>query len=117
MKGTVNTSQRLALVAAHAMDAKRADDIVILDIGRFTTLADYFIIASGDTSLQIRAIVEAVEDAMEAEGAPLVHREGDEHARWVLLDFGPVVAHIFGTEARRFYQLEGLWADAPILEH
>ncbi len=112
----MSTSQRLALVAAKAMEAKRADDVVVLDIARFTPIADYFVIASGQTTPQIRAIVDAVEEAMEAEGVRLVHREGDEHARWVLLDFGDVVAHIFGSEARRFYQLEGLWADATIVE-
>ncbi len=112
----MTTSVRFALAAARAMDAKRAEDVVVLDIGRHTAIADYFVIASGQTAVQIRAIVDAVEEAMEAEGARLIHHEGDPHARWVLLDFGDVVVHIFGPEARRFYQLEGLWADATILE-
>ncbi len=109
-------SRRLALVAAESMDAKRAADVVVLEIGRHTPIADYFVIGSGLTAVQIRAIMQGVEDAMEAAGARLVAREGDEHARWVLLDFGTVVVHVFGPEARHFYQLEGLWADAPILQ-
>ncbi len=98
------------------MEAKRADDVVALEVGRFTTIADYFVIASGQTTPQLRAIMEAAEEAMAAETVRLLHREGDEQARWLLLDFGAVVVHIFGPEARRFYQLEGLWADATILE-
>lgn len=112
----MSTPRDLALLAAEAMEAKRADDVVILDLARFTPVTDYFVIASGQTTPQVRAIVEAVMEAMEVEGVHLLHREGDDHARWVLLDFGAVIAHIFGPEARRFYQLEGLWADAPILE-
>lgn len=98
------------------MDAKRADEVLVLDIGRHTTIADFFVVGSGDTTVQIRALIQAVQDAMEAEGARLISREGDEHTRWVLLDFGTVVVHIFGAEAREFYKLEQLWADAPILE-
>lgn len=108
--------RRLALVAADAMEAKKADDVVVLDIGRHTPVADYFVIGSAPTQVQIRAITDAVEEAMEGSGARLLAREGHARARWVLLDFGPVVVHIFGPEARRLYALERLWADAPILE-
>ncbi len=111
----MTTSQRLALISAQAMEAKRAEDVVVLDIGRHTAIADYFVIGSGETTVQIRAIVEAVEDVMDAEGLRPLNREGDAHARWVLLDFGSVVVHVFGQETRNFYRLEALWADAPIL--
>lgn len=112
----MSTPRDFALLAADAIEAKRAEDVVILDLARFTPVTDYFVIASGQTAPQSRAIVEAVMEAMEAQGVRLLHREGDDHARWVLLDFGAVIVHIFGPEARRFYQLEELWADAPILE-
>lgn len=108
--------KRLALIAAEAMEAKRADEVLVLDIGRHTPVADYFVIGSAQTMVAIRAIAEAVEEAMDAAGAKLLGREGHARARWVLLDFGPVVVHIFGPEARRLYSLERLWADAPILE-
>ena len=109
-------STRLALIAAEAMEGKRADDVVVLDIGRHTLVADYFIIGSAQTAVQMQAIAESVEEAMDAGGAKLMGREGHARARWVLLDFGSVVVHIFGPEARRLYSLERLWADAPILE-
>ncbi len=105
----------LALRAAAAMDAKKAEDVLILDIGSFTTVADYFVIGSAETGVQIRAISEAVEEAMDGVGARLLAKEGHARARWVLLDFGSVVVHVFGPEARALYSLERLWADAPIL--
>lgn len=98
------------------MEEKRADEVLVLDIGRHTLIADYFVIGTAQTMVQIRAIAEAVEEAMDAASAKLIGREGHARARWVLLDFGPVVVHIFGPEARRLYSLERLWADAPILE-
>lgn len=112
----MSSPRELALLAAEAMEAKQADEVVILELTRFTPIADYFVIASGQSPPQLRAIADAVEEAMEAREIRLRHREGDEHARWVLLDFGAVIVHLFRPEARRFYQLEGLWADAPILE-
>ncbi len=80
-----------ALQAAEAMEAKRAEDVVVLDVGRHTPVADYFVIGSAQTTVQIRAVVDAVEDALTARGVRLVNREGDAQARWVLLDFGAVV--------------------------
>lgn len=112
----MTSSRRLALVAADAMDAKKADDVLVLNIGRHTLVADYFVICSAPTQVQIRAISEGVEEAMGGSGARLLAREGHARARWVLLDFGPVVVHIFGPEARRFYALERLWADAEMVE-
>lgn len=105
----------LALRAAEAMEAKKAEDVLILDIGSFTPVADYFVIGSAETAVQIRAITEAVEDALDDLGARLLAKEGHARARWVLLDFGSVVVHIFGPDARALYSLERLWADAPIL--
>ena len=106
----------LALRTAEAMESRKAEDVLVLEIGRFTTMADYFVICSAETGVQIRAIAEAVEDAMKDAGARLLAKEGHARARWVLLDFGAIVAHIFGPEARTLYSLERLWADAPILE-
>ncbi|MDQ7819417.1 MAG: ribosome silencing factor [Armatimonadota bacterium] len=105
----------LAVRAASAMEAKKAADVVILEIGAFTPVADYFVIGSADTAVQIRAITEAVEEAMAEAGVPLLGREGHARARWILLDFGAVVVHVFGPEARALYDLERLWADAPIV--
>lgn len=114
--GSAAVSRALALAAADAMEAKRGDDVLVLEIGRHTPVADYFVIGSAETMVQIRAIAEAVEEAMEAQEARLLGREGHARARWILLDFGSVVVHIFGPEARALYSLERLWADAPVLE-
>ena len=98
------------------MEARKATDVMVLEIGRFTPVADYFVICSAETGVQIRAIGEAVEEAMSGAGTRLLAKEGHARARWVLLDFGAIVVHIFGPEARALYSLERLWADAPILE-
>ncbi|HEU5298636.1 MAG TPA: ribosome silencing factor [bacterium] len=110
------SARQLALAAAEAMDAKKADDVVVLDIRRRTPVADYFVIGSAETMVQLRAVSEAVEEAMEEEGVGLLGREGHARARWILLDYGHVVVHVFGPDARRLYSLERLWADAPVVD-
>lgn len=112
----MKSARQLALAAAEAMDAKKADSIVVLDLRRHTLVADYFVIGSAETMVQIRAVSDGVEEVLEEAGARLLGREGHARARWILLDFGQVVVHVFGPEARRLYNLERLWADAPIVE-
>lgn len=111
----MKSARQQALAAAEAMDAKKADAVVVLDLRRHTPVADYFVIGSAETMVQIRAVSEAVEDVLEEAGVRLLGREGHARARWILLDFGPVVVHIFGPEARRLYSLERLWAYAPVV--
>ncbi|MDR7556574.1 MAG: ribosome silencing factor [Armatimonadota bacterium] len=97
--------------AAAAADAKRAEDIVILDLRGQTLVTDYFVICTGTSRVQLRAIVDAIVEALDVPGLPM--REGDEESQWVLLDYGDVVVHVFGPETRAFYRLERLWGDAP----
>lgn len=111
----MTSSLRLAQVAAGAMDNRKAEDVLVLDISNHTLVADYFVIGSAETNVQINAITEGVEEAVADAGGKLLAREGHERARWVLLDFGAVVVHVFGPEARNLYRLERLWADAPIV--
>jgi len=111
----MTTPMQLARAAADAMDDKKAEDVLVLDISKHTLVADFFVICSAETNVQIKAITDAVADAVEDAGGRLLAREGHERARWVLLDFGSVVVHIFGPEARNLYRLERLWADAPIV--
>jgi ribosome-associated protein len=111
----MTTPMHLARAAADAMDDKKAEDVLVLDISKHTLVADFFVICSAETNVQIKAITDAVADAVEEAGGRLLAREGHERARWVLLDFGSVVVHIFGPEARNLYRLERLWADAPIV--
>jgi ribosome-associated protein len=93
--------------------AKKALDIVILDMRIFPTVCDYFVIASGTSSTQVDAIAGHITDKLAVKKERLRHREGAREASWILLDYGDVVAHIFNDETRRFYDLERLWSDAP----
>ncbi len=91
---------------------KKGKQIVLMDISEQSSFADYFVIVSGDSSVQIKAIADHIEDEMHREGSRLYHKEGYEHLNWVLLDYVDVVVHIFNNEARKFYGIERLWADA-----
>ena len=107
------TPKELAIIAAKALDEKKGKEISAIEITDLTTLADYFVIATGGSNTQINALCDAVEKAMkeQAEEAPL-HREGP----WVLLDYGCVAVHVFSQEAREFYDLERLWSDGKPLD-
>jgi ribosome-associated protein len=109
------SAERKVQVAVEAAQAKKAIDVVSLPL-RETILADYFVVAAGRSRLQVQSIADAVEEAMARHGWVLGHREGYEVARWVLLDYGDVVVHIFSEEDRRFYGLERLWGGAPVPE-
>lgn len=102
----------LARVAAGALDDKKGADIKILKITDLTILADYFVIATGASTTQVRALADAAEAKLIAAGAALGHREGFDGGGWLLLDFGTVIVHVFQPSTREFYSLERLWADA-----
>ena len=91
---------------------KKAADIVLLDIGQLTTLADAFVICSGGSERQLDAIADAIVGGLRAEGVRPIGREGVPASHWVLLDFGGVVVHIFTPPERDFYQLEKHWSEA-----
>lgn len=110
------TEREAAIRAAQAADEKKADQVVILDMRPLTVVTDYFVICSGQSQPQVRAIARGIEEAMEQEGVPLRRREGDDRSRWILLDFGGVVVHVFHHAEREYYDLERLWADAPRVE-
>lgn len=101
----------LARLAVDALDDKKARDIAVLDLSGVSATLDAFVIATGTSPLQIRALEESVLDRMRAAGLKPIGRESAS-PRWSLLDFGSVVVHIMSPEAREFYDLEGLWADA-----
>ena len=111
------TPKELAIIAARALDDKKGRELAVIEITDQTTLADYFVIATGTSSTQINALSGAVEKAMEERGGePLLHREGHRDGTWVLLDYGSVVVHIFSGEAREFYSLERLWSDGKRMD-
>ena len=111
------TPKELAIIAAKAMDEKKGKEISAIEVTDLTTLADYFVIATGTSNTQINALCGAVEKAMkeQAEELPL-RREGYRDGTWVLLDYGCVTVHVFSAEAREFYSLERLWSDGKPLD-
>ena len=102
-------------MAADAIDGKQGRDIVILDMGNLLGIVDLFVIASGASKRQVRALVEEVDQQLEIGGRTPIRMEGKDTGDWVLLDYGDLVVHIFQPEAREFYSLERLWGDAPRL--
>ncbi len=106
--------QTAFLAAAAALD-KKAEDLVLLDVAELTGYADYFLLASGRSTRQARAIAERVERVLKKAGVRPLGVDGLKEGRWALLDFGDVVVHIFHTPVREFYDLDSLWADAPKL--
>ena len=92
-----------------------ATDIVVLDLRGLTILADYFVIASGRSTIQVKSIAERIEDQLLEQGEKPLRREGFNEGRWIILDYSGVMVHIFRQEEREFYQLERLWVDAPLL--
>ena len=103
----------LAALAARAGALKKATQIVAIDVSERLALTDVFLILSGSNDRQVRAIVDAVEEALLRAGARRRFREGTQEAHWVLLDFGDIVVHVLQEQDREFYALERLWKDCP----
>jgi ribosome-associated protein len=102
----------VAQAAGLALDRK-AQDVVALDLRGVSSATDYFVLATGTSDIQVRAIAESVLEGLAKEGHRPLHVEGMDRARWVLMDFVDFVVHVFHPLARDFYQLELLWGDAP----
>jgi len=98
-------------IAAFAL-AKKAQDVVLLDLRKLTSMADFFVICSAESDTQVRAIADNIRDGAERAGERVWHDEGQGESTWVLLDFVDVVVHVFHKETRSFYNLEKLWGDA-----
>ncbi len=97
---------------------KKASDVLLLEIGRLTSIADYFVICSGGSERQIKAVTDEIEEKLKGEdGLSPVHVEGTPSSGWVLLDYGDVIVHVFATAEREFYRLERIWSDAPVVLH
>lgn len=102
-------------IACNAADNKKAKDIKVLDIKNISPIADYFIICSGNSSIQIKSIADEIEEKLIESGFSISHKEGYDTARWILLDFGDIIIHVFHSEDREFYDIERLWADAEVV--
>lgn len=102
--------------AVKALDKKKGRNLQVLHTGALTTLADYFVLCTAGSTTQIKALTDACEEAVEAAGGELHHKEGFRDGGWVLLDFSDVVVHVFLEQERDFYDLERLWADAEEID-
>lgn len=103
----------IAIKIAQAASDKKGRDILMLDMKELSPVTDYFVICSAGNSTLVKAIADSIEDKLAESGVFPKHKEGYQDARWILLDYGDIVAHVFLEEERNFYNLEQLWADAP----
>jgi ribosome-associated protein len=110
------TGLELAQICARVADDSKAEDLVVLDVRGLSSFTDYFVIMSGRSSRHVQGLAEAVEAELRSKRVSSKHSEGLQEGLWVLLDFGDIVTHIFYKEKRDFYDLEGLWHDAPRLD-
>lgn len=107
----MNQSQSMMETAVKALDAKKAENIKVIDIHEISILGDYFIISNGNNINQIHAMADHVQECMHKEGYTSKQTEGYDHANWILMDYGDVIIHIFDKESRGFYNLERIWSD------
>ncbi|MFS1233374.1 MULTISPECIES: ribosome silencing factor [Enterococcus] len=103
-------------IAVKAADSKRAEDIIALDVRNVSLLADYFMICSANSERQINAITEEIIDKEEENKYEVKRIEGKEGGKWVLIDLGDLIVHVFHAPERCFYNLEKLWSDAPLVD-
>ncbi len=106
----------LAVAAARAASDKLAEDIVAIDVSNHLVLTDVFLLCSAANDRAVRAVVDAIEEALLKVGAKPLRREGESEGRWVLLDYNEIVVHVQQTEERFHYALERLWRDCPVIE-
>lgn len=109
-------SKEKALTTAKLLHDKKAQDITILELKDLTIITDYFVICSAESTTQVKALTEYVEETMKQYGYIPYGIEGFSYAHWVLMDYGDVIVHIFLEDTRRYYDLERLWLDAPRIQ-
>ncbi len=108
-------TRELVQIAAAAAESKGAEDLLAFDVSEPLPLVDVFLLATGSSERNVAAIADAVEEAMLEQGVKRLRREGRQESRWVLLDFGDLVVHVFHEQERVFYGLERLWKDCPVV--
>lgn len=114
-RSTQLPARELAALAVEAMQSKKAVDVTVIDVRKVSGVTDYFVIGTGESAIQVRAIAEAVREHVKEQAAERPwKREGTQHNQWVVLDYVDVVVHVFDTERRAYYDLERLWGDAPV---
>ena len=109
-------AQQAALQAAQFALEKKAEDVKVFDLRKLTSITDYFVICTGSTDTQVRAIADHIADEFAEEGIKPWHIEGLERSHWILLDYVNFVVHVFDPQTREYYGLERLWGDADFQE-
>ena len=110
------TPKEIAYAVTKALDEKKGMNIKLLKIDRVSSLADYFLICTGTSNTHVRTLCDFAEYTLEELGEPMLGREGHRGNSWELLDYGTIVVHVFTEEAREFYSLERIWADAETID-
>ncbi|AOA00265.1 ribosome silencing factor [Carnobacterium divergens] len=110
------SSEEILEIAVKAADDKRAEDIMAMDVRNISILADYFVVMHGNSEKQVEAIVNEIVDQEEMAKVEVKRIEGRDSAKWMLIDLGDVVVHVFHYSERSFYNLEKLWSDAPLVD-
>lgn len=113
----LDMSKEMAKITFNALEEKKAEDIRIIEIGNISVIADYFIIAHGNSPAQVEAMVNEVEEKLAEAGHYPKRIEGIKSSGWVLMDYGDVVVHVFSKEDRLFYDLERIWRDGKIVDN
>lgn len=110
-------SEELARACAQAASDKKAEDILLFDLRGISSFADFFVVCSGSSDPQLKAIASEIRTRVrELTGKGPLAEDGQAGSHWVVIDYAQVVVHIFGTEMREYYSLETLWGDAPVVE-
>ncbi|SHG88621.1 ribosome silencing factor [Tepidibacter thalassicus] len=112
----LNSIEEIVKKVYDAIDDKKGEDIAVLNVGKISSMADYFIITSASSERQVQAIAHNVEDELKKVGLNVKGKEGHNASRWILLDYGDIMIHIFHNEEREFYNLERVWKDAPYVD-
>jgi ribosome-associated protein len=113
VKLILQDSKQKAISAAQAALEKKASDVVILEVAELTSVADYFVIASGESERQVKAISQNIEKLLSSQFNRSPQIEGAGTSTWILLDYGDIIVHVFKTDIREYYGLEKMWSDAP----
>jgi ribosome-associated protein len=112
-KPTEKSAIETALTLVAAALEKKASELVVLEVREFTSIADYFVICSGRSDRQVQSIAQGIQEAAREAEIAAISIEGTSRGHWVLMDFADVIVHVFYQPVREFYDLDGLWADAP----
>ena len=109
-------AKQIVKTTFHALDDKKAEDIKIIEIGKLSVVADYFVIANGTNTPHVDALVDNVQEELAKQGIHPARVEGVRSSGWILMDYGDVVIHIFSKEDRLFYDLERIWRDGKVID-